>query len=214
MAALASAQGSLWTHKFIIISDAETALQMLRDRANVHSGRPAMMFGGEMIGWKNTLAMQQPDETFKLYRKNMAKVASSAAILSVFDRVQEEESVRFLSNMLESPDKLFNHIRMEAGAVILRITYGYTPKSNGKDPLVDLVGQAMANFADATTPGKYAVDVLPFCKLQNLRNTYRTNGHDLSETHSGVVARHRLQSKSSSFGTASGPHCRRTLCIC
>ncbi|OAK97184.1 cytochrome P450 [Phaeosphaeriaceae sp. SRC1lsM3a] len=149
---------------FIIIHDADIALQVLRDRANVHSGRPVMMFGGEMIGWKNTLAMQQPDETFKLYRKNMAKVASSAATLSVFDRVQEEESAHFLSNMLESPDKLFDHIRMEAGAVILRITYGYTPKSNGKDPLVDLVGQAMSNFADATTPGKYLVDVFPFLR--------------------------------------------------
>lgn len=163
---------------FIIIHDADIALQVLRDRANVHSGRPVMMFGGEMIGWKNTLAMQQPDETFKLYRKNMAKVASSAATLSVFDRVQEEESAHFLSNMLESPDKLFDHIRMEAGAVILRITYGYTPKSNGKDPLVDLVGQAMSNFADATTPGKYLVDVFPFCKSQYPASTNEVNSKD------------------------------------
>lgn len=157
---------------FIIIHDADIALEVLRDRANVHSRRPVLMFGGEMIGWKNTLAMQQPDETFKLFRKNMARVASSASILSVFDRVQEEESVHFLANMLESPDNLFDHIRTEAGAVILRITYGYTPRPNGKDPLVVIVGQAMSNFADATTPGKYAVDVFPICKCDQLASIY------------------------------------------
>ncbi|KAJ4362544.1 hypothetical protein N0V83_010638 [Neocucurbitaria cava] len=54
---------------------------------------------------------------------------------------------------------------IEAGAVILRITYGYTPEAHGSDPLVNLVGKAMQNFADATVPGKYAVDVFPFLRF-------------------------------------------------
>lgn len=50
----------------------------------------------------------------------------------------------------------------EAGSVILKITYGYTAESHGRDPFVDLAGKTMENFADATVPGKWAVDVLPF----------------------------------------------------
>jgi hypothetical protein len=150
---------------FIIINDADIALEMLRDRAVVNSGRPTMVYGGEMIGWKDILGMTQANEAFKMQRKNIAKVASSAATLSVFDRVQEEESVHFLANVLASPENLFDHIRREAGAVILRTIYGYTPEAHGSDPLVDLAENIMADFADATCPGRYMVDMFPFCKF-------------------------------------------------
>lgn len=150
---------------FVIINDAEMALELLRNRANVNSGRPTMVFCGEMVGWKHGLGMIQPNEDFKLYRKNIAKVANSTATLLYFDRVQEEESAHFLLNVLHSPDDLFDHIHTEAGAVILRTTYGYTPEPHGKDPFVDLVGQTMVDFADAATPGRYMVDIMPFCKL-------------------------------------------------
>jgi hypothetical protein len=76
--------------------------------------------------------------------------------------VQNEEAAHFLLNVLDSPDDLFEHIRKEAGAVILRVTYGYTPNVQGRDPLVDLVGKTMSDFADSSVPGKWAVDVFPF----------------------------------------------------
>jgi hypothetical protein len=149
---------------FVILNDADITLELLRDRAIVNSGRPIMTFGGEMIGWKNGLVMLQPNEMFKAYRKNIATVASSTATLSVFDRVQEEEAVHFLANLLGSPNDLFAHIRKESGAVVLRIIYGYTPEAHGSDPLVDQAEKAMADFADVTTPGRYMVDIFPFCK--------------------------------------------------
>jgi hypothetical protein len=82
----------------------------------------------------------------------------------LFDRAQEEESVHFLLNVLDSPENLFDHIKKEAGAVILKITYGYTAEPKGKDYLVDMAGKAMHEFADATVPGRWAVDIMPFCK--------------------------------------------------
>ncbi len=67
--------------------------------------------------------------------------------------------------MLDSPDNLFDHIKKEAGTVILRITYGYTAEPHGRDPLVDMAGKTMQEFADATVPGKWVVDIMPFCKF-------------------------------------------------
>lgn len=116
------------------------------------------------IGYEDLLAFTGYTESFRLQRKNIAKVASSNVSLAVFDRVQEEESRHFLLNVLDSPNDLFDHIRLEAGAVILRITYGYTPESHGRDPLVDMARDTMIDFADAAVPGKYLVDVLSFCK--------------------------------------------------
>jgi hypothetical protein len=55
-------------------------------------------------------------------------------------------------------------MRREAGSVILKIAYGYTPEAHRRDPLVDLAQHCMHIFADATTPGKWIVDVIPFCE--------------------------------------------------
>ena len=84
--------------------------------------------------------------------------------VSMFDRVQEVEATRFLGNLLETPGDLFDHIRKEAGAVILKVTYGYTTENKGRDPFVDLASKTMAQFAEATVPGKWVVDVLPFLR--------------------------------------------------
>ncbi|KAF2032730.1 cytochrome P450 [Setomelanomma holmii] len=173
----------------IIINNADMALDLLRDRSAINSGRPHMVFAGEMVGWNKTLGLSQPSERFKLFRKNFAKVASKRGTLEVFDRVQEEESAHFLLNLLESPEELFDHIRKEAGAVILRITYGYTPNAKGRDPLVDLAGKAMKEFDEASVPGKYLVDSVPFlrflpdwCPGTEFKDTARSMARQLTRT--------------------------------
>jgi hypothetical protein len=104
------------------------------------------------------------NDMWRIHRTNITKIASTNVSISVFDRAQEAESVHFLLNLLDSPDKLFDHIRREAGSVILKITYGYTTQARGNDPFVDLAGKTMAQFAEAAVPGKWMVDIFPFCK--------------------------------------------------
>lgn len=72
------------------------------------------------VGWKEALSLHPYNSAFKQHRRNIAKVAQSTISLAVFDRVQEEESAHFLPNVLDSPGNLFDHIRREAGAVILK----------------------------------------------------------------------------------------------
>jgi hypothetical protein len=100
-------------------------------------------------------------ESLKKHRTNVAKVVNSNIALKVFNRVQEEETAHFLLHLLDSPEKLFDHIRKEAGAVILKITYGYNVEQHGRDHLVEMAGQTMADFSDACTPGKWPVDMFP-----------------------------------------------------
>jgi len=45
--------------------------------------------------------------------------------------------------------------------VILKIAYGYTIEQKS-DPLVDLAGKSLDEFAKAAVPGAWMVDVLPF----------------------------------------------------
>ncbi|KAF2260004.1 O-methylsterigmatocystin oxidoreductase [Lojkania enalia] len=149
---------------FIIINDADIAFELMRDRSAIHSSRPGQVFSGEMVGWKHATAMSPYTETWKIHRKNITKIATTNVSVSVFDRIQEVEAAHFLLNVLESPDDLFDHIRKEAGSVILKITYGYTTEARGRDPFVDLASKTMAQFAEATVPGKFMVDILPFLR--------------------------------------------------
>jgi hypothetical protein len=167
----------------VIINDSKIAFELLRDRSAIYSSRPSQVFCGEMYVYTSTPAVITPNadqayrvgfrhatvllpysDTWKTHRKNITKVTSSNISLSVFDNVQEVESIHFLLNVLESPDALFDHIRKEAGTVILKITYGYTARARGNDPLIDMAEEAMHTFSDAAVPGKWMVDAMPFRK--------------------------------------------------
>ncbi|RMZ66262.1 O-methylsterigmatocystin oxidoreductase [Pyrenophora seminiperda CCB06] len=149
---------------FVIMNDPAIAFELLRDRSAIHSSRPSQVFGGQMVGWQHATAITPYTETWKIHRKNITKVASTNASLAIFDRAQEAETAHFLLNLLDSPDRLFDHIRHEAGSVILKITYGYNTEPHGRDPLVDLAGDTMVVFAASTVPGRWMVDILPFLR--------------------------------------------------
>ena len=44
------------------------------------------------------------------------------------------------------------------------MSHGYITQTDGKDPLVQLIGIAAKDFYEATKPGKWFVDIFPFCK--------------------------------------------------
>ncbi|OAG01121.1 cytochrome P450 [Paraphaeosphaeria sporulosa] len=174
----------------IILNDPKLAFELMRDRAFIHSGRPHQNFSCDVVGWKHSTAMCQHNDEWKLHRRNITKVTSSAVSVLAFDKVQEEEAARFLVNVLREPRKLFEHIRTEAGTVILKITYGYTARMRGRDPLVELAGKAVWTFAESTVPGKWAVDVFPLLKYlpDGFPGTaYRKTGREMAKILSDCV---------------------------
>ena len=63
----------------------------------------------------------------------------------------------------------WNGTNRMAGAVILKIAYGYTPANataaGEPDPLVGIAETALDIFSKACAPGVWAVDVFPECEL-------------------------------------------------
>lgn len=51
--------------------------------------------------------------------------------------------------------------RREAGAIILKIAYGYTIEPHKRDPLVHIANLALDHFSQASTPGTWLVDIIP-----------------------------------------------------
>ncbi|KAI5123170.1 hypothetical protein M0805_000871 [Coniferiporia weirii] len=148
----------------IILSDMRAAFDLFEKRSAVHSGRPIMYFGGEMCGWENALSSQPYSDRFRAYRKNIQQVMGTKAAVSKFYPHQDVEVRRFILRVLEEPEKLNQHIRTEAGAIILKISHGYTIEPRAADPLVDLADEALVQFSIAIIPGKWLVDVMPFLR--------------------------------------------------
>jgi hypothetical protein len=48
-----------------------------------------------------------------------------------------------------------------AGATVVRLTYGYTPKDE-EDEYIGIAERAMDSFSLLTTPGMFMVDIFPF----------------------------------------------------
>lgn len=81
--------------------------------------------------------------------------------MGVYNEIEEAETRQFLKRVLAKPDRLQEHVRHTVGAIVLRISHGYEVKEND-DPFIDLANRVTANGSQATEPGAFLVDILPF----------------------------------------------------
>ncbi|KAG5756938.1 hypothetical protein H9Q70_000477 [Fusarium xylarioides] len=148
----------------IIINNWKLASQLLDKRSAKHSSRPKIMMAGEMVGWENSLGFSPYNDRFRTHRKNMARIIGSKRTAAKYDRLQEAEVAHFLMHILDDPERFMDHIRKEAGSVILKIAYGYTAEPFKEDILIKMAGQAMDNVTAAGVPGAFLVDILPLLR--------------------------------------------------
>ncbi|KAJ5665051.1 uncharacterized protein N7477_007499 [Penicillium maclennaniae] len=148
----------------VILNDIETASELLRKRASIYSSRPHMVFASEMVGWGHALSMQPYTDRFRAYRKLMKPYFGSEKVAAQYIPLQEVEAHRLLWRILKDQGNLTQHIQTEAGAVILKITYGYRVEPHKEDLLVNLVNVALEQFGHAATPGTWLVDIIPALK--------------------------------------------------
>ncbi|KAL7654613.1 hypothetical protein ACMYSQ_006619 [Aspergillus niger] len=147
----------------IILHGAQIAIELLEKRSLKYSSRPQPVFVGEMIGWKDTLGMQPYNARFRAYRKALHQVLGTKALVSRFDTLQELEARRLLRRMLEDPGEWVQHLKTEAGAIILKIGYGYDINPHGRDKLVDLADDSMETVS-AVLNQMWLVDLVPVLK--------------------------------------------------
>ncbi|KAG2138828.1 cytochrome P450 [Suillus cothurnatus] len=146
---------------FIVLNSVKIALDLLDKKSSVYSDRPVLQMGGELVGWKHSLGFLSYGDRFRCYRKYIHRVIGSRAVMSVYEPVEEIETRRFLKRVFAKPEQLQAHVRHTAGAIILRISYGYDVKENN-DPFVDLADRGMDQLSQSTAPGAFMVDIIPW----------------------------------------------------
>ncbi|KAL2803244.1 putative cytochrome P450 oxidoreductase OrdA-like protein [Aspergillus granulosus] len=149
--------------RLIIINEARLAVELLDKRSAIYSDRPSMPFA-KLAGWGDGIALLEYGKRFHAYRKHMHREIGSKLSVARFNPVQETEVCRFLLQLIDRPQDLAGHVRKLAGAVILKIAYGYSIDYCSQDPLVDIAEEAVEQFSLAVRPGTWLVDLLPILK--------------------------------------------------
>ncbi|KDQ57072.1 hypothetical protein JAAARDRAFT_35668 [Jaapia argillacea MUCL 33604] len=151
---------TLMGQTMIIVNSGKLAIDMLDRKSAIYSDRPVFPMGGEIIGWRDTLALTRYGQRFRDIRRMFHQIIGTKAIMSQFIPIEEQATHRFLKRVLKSPKDIAKHIRWMAGCIILEIAYGYKVLEQD-DPIIDLVDKATEQFSLATSPGAYLVDVIP-----------------------------------------------------
>jgi cytochrome P450 len=145
----------------IVLSSVKTAMEMMDSKSTLYSDRPVLPMAGELVGWKDSLPFLPYGDRFRRQRKNFHRVIGSRAAVDVYNEIEEVETHRFLKRVLAKPDQLQEHVQHTAIAVVLRITHGYEVKEVD-DPFVNLANRVTDHGSQATAPGAFMVDILPF----------------------------------------------------
>ncbi|KAJ7444839.1 cytochrome P450 [Mycena latifolia] len=148
----------------VVLNSLKAATEMLDKKSSIYSDRPVFQMCGELVGWKRgTAFLPYGTSEFKRSRKYFHQLFGSTTNLSKFYPMIVDEYRKFLQRLLESPEKFLSHIHLTSGAIILRLTYGYTVQPE-HDPIVALVNSVMDEFSASSAPGAFMVDLLPMLK--------------------------------------------------
>ncbi|SPO06049.1 related to O-methylsterigmatocystin oxidoreductase [Cephalotrichum gorgonifer] len=148
----------------VLIHEKRIAHDLLDQTSIKTSGRPKMVFAGELCGYDNILICQEYDSVFRHYRKLLHRELGTSVAAAKFQDAQEIEADRQLWRALDEPDKWLEHLKTTAGATILKMVYGYTVEPIKQDAFIALTDQMMTEFSRATSPMTWAVDVLPILR--------------------------------------------------
>lgn len=95
----------------VLIHDITVALGLMEKRSAEYSSRPRMVFGGEMCGWKDAVAVMPYGDRLRTARKNAYSILGTKVAVSQFQPLQEREARRTLFRILNDPSNVVQHLK-------------------------------------------------------------------------------------------------------
>ncbi|KAL7284541.1 hypothetical protein ACG7TL_001833 [Trametes sanguinea] len=166
-AALARKYGSdvvyftvLGTH-LLVINSFEAARELLDRKGALYSDRPRLVMIKELMDWEWNLILMSYGKLFLAYRRTVQQEFQPTTVAELHHPVMTREIIAFLARLLSTPDRLVEHLKCMAAAIIMMVTYGHQVQSID-DPYV-VLAEAVREHAESR-PGVEVVDMLPILK--------------------------------------------------
>ncbi|KAA1477980.1 cytochrome P450 [Dentipellis sp. KUC8613] len=155
---------SLFGQPVIILNTFEAASALLDKRGHIYCDRPILHFAGEIVGWKSSLTLARYGPHTRESRRLFHQVFGTQAAFRPFHETIEMETMQLLVRLLETPQLFRQHLRLNAGAIILKISHGYNAQGND-DPFIRLAALAAHQFSQSMRPGAFLVDIFPMLRF-------------------------------------------------
>ncbi|KAF8998255.1 cytochrome P450 [Cyathus striatus] len=155
---------TIFGQTIVVLNSISAANDMLAAKSSIYSDRPRLVLTGELGGWNQAIGASPYNDRWKQLRKLFHSAIGTPAANKRFDHSKEIEARRLIRNILRSPEKLNDHLRLTAGATMLRDTYGYEVVDEMNDPIIAVATEALDQFSRTTTPPYYLVEYLPWLK--------------------------------------------------
>lgn len=168
---------------YIWLSSPKVVKDLMDKRSAIYSSRaPAPLAQDEASGGKRQLFMAYGQDWRNLRKSSHALLNATTA--TKYQPVQDYESKQLMTELLDTPERFYEHNRRYSSSVIMLLTYGYRlPTWN--HPLVKRIFTVLDNLTEMTAPGAHAIDSfpslarLPQALLGNWRNfARRVFAHD------------------------------------
>ncbi|KAF9647711.1 cytochrome P450 [Thelephora ganbajun] len=146
----------------VILNSFDDARELLDHRGGIYSGRPRLVAFAEMMGWGSIITQIDSGPHLRKHRRTIQE-KFSPRYFNGYIGMQKRVTYNFLTGLGETPEKLGDHIKRFAAAMILEITYGYTVESVD-DSFIHLADEAAVESLRYGLPGATPCDVLPILK--------------------------------------------------
>ncbi|KAF9266216.1 cytochrome P450 [Marasmius fiardii PR-910] len=114
----------------IVLNSKKVVFDLLEGRSNIYSQRPRSVLLDQVLDdfSDDVFRVQIDDPRFKAHRRLMHSGLGPRAVRE-YQPLQIQETNTMLRSLADDPDRFIAHIRRNAGALIMKVAYGYTVSS-------------------------------------------------------------------------------------
>ncbi|KAF1809998.1 cytochrome P450 [Eremomyces bilateralis CBS 781.70] len=142
----------------IVLNSQKVANEILDKRGANYQDRPGFVLF-DVMGWGLTLTFMPYGPRFKLHRSALQHGFTKTAIVN-YRPIQEDEARQAIARILKRPTEWDFSLRRFASAIVLRIGFGVTVRSDD-DPYIKIAIDANMATAKGGNPGAALVDYMP-----------------------------------------------------
>lgn len=159
------------TH-IVVLNSRRAASELLEKRGAIYSSRPHSTMVHDLIGFDWLFAVMPNDDGWRVRRRLLQRyfkfpIEDSHGISNVDLTWQRPYETKYIYKLLEKlitcPDLFMKHLVHMVGSVSLSTTFGLAIESEN-DPYIRLSTTGAEGLKQATVPGAFLVDFLPFMK--------------------------------------------------
>ncbi|KAF5346774.1 hypothetical protein D9756_010418 [Leucocoprinus leucothites] len=147
----------------VVLNDVQMARDLLEKRSALYSSRPHLNMLMDVMDINYMFSVMPYGEEWRNYRRLFQQYFSPKTLHRDQEKMMDFVRKGLLPNMYQLPQDSLQHIKDCIGGFATAITYGF-PIKKRHDPTVEHAERAFSALAEAGTPGRFLVDIMPILK--------------------------------------------------